>query len=87
MTHTSDVNLSLLLPWSRYLTETIKFHGDELDADELAFFKAQTKIQDDDELKSHITAVQAKAYKFYPYPCIKRLGYVVTTSKLCDHDE
>ena len=52
----------------------------ELTVDELAFFKAQTKIQDDEELKSHIVAVQAKALKVFPYPCIKRLGYVVTTS-------
>ena len=50
----------------------------ELSVDELAFFKARTKIHDDDELKSHIAAIQAKASKVFPYPCIKRLGYVVT---------
>ena len=58
-------------------TETIKIHNDELDADELAFFKARTKIQDDDELRSHIATVEAKALKVYPYP-VKRSGYVVT---------
>ncbi|KAF8732670.1 hypothetical protein AX14_004106 [Amanita brunnescens Koide BX004] len=46
----------------------------ELSADELVFFKAQTKIQDDEELKNHIVAVRDKAFKIYPYPCIKRLG-------------
>ena len=55
----------------------------ELDADELAFFKAQTKIQDDEEVKSHIATVQAKALKVYPYPCIKRMGYVVTADIIC----
>ena len=49
----------------------------ELTVDELAFFKAQTKIQDDEEVKSHIAAVKAKALKVFPYPSIKRLGYVV----------
>ena len=65
------------------LTETIKFHGDELEGDELAFFKAQTKIQDDDEVKRHIAAVQAEAYKHYPYACIKwPAQYVVTTATI-----
>ena len=50
----------------------------ELNVDSLAFFKAQTKIQDDDEVKSHIAAVKAKALKVFPYPSIKRLGYVVS---------
>lgn len=50
----------------------------ELNADEFAFFKAQTKIHDDEELKNHIAAIRTKAYTFYPYPCIKRLGYVMT---------
>jgi len=60
-------------------TETVDFSDEyELDADELAFFKAQTKIQDDVELKNHIAAVRAKAYAFYPYPCIKRLGLKIT---------
>jgi hypothetical protein len=34
-----------------------------LDSEELAFFKANTKITDDDALKKHIMTVQAKAYK------------------------
>ena len=60
-------------------TETMDLSDEyELDADELAFFKAQTKIQDEEELKSHITAVRTRAYKIYPYPCIKTLGYVMT---------
>ena len=54
----------------------------ELNADSLAFFKAQTKIQDDEEVKSHIAAVQAKASKVFPYPSIRRLGYVVTADAI-----
>lgn len=42
-----------------------------LNESELAFFKAQTKIDDEDELKNHIAAVQAKAYDIYPYRCIR----------------
>ena len=60
-------------------TETIDLSDEyELNADEFAFFKAQTKIHDDEELKNHIAAIRTKAYTFYPYPCIKRLGYVMT---------
>jgi hypothetical protein len=70
------------------VTETIKFEDKyELDADELAFYKAQTRIQGDEELKSHIAAVQANALEVFPYPCIKRLGYVITIVGPCDRDE
>jgi len=41
-----------------------------LNPDEAAFFKAQTGIKDDEELKRHIISVQHKAYEFAPYPCI-----------------
>jgi hypothetical protein len=34
-----------------------------LDDDQAAFFKAQTGISNDEELKAHILAVQAKAYE------------------------
>jgi hypothetical protein len=34
-----------------------------LDEEALAFFKAQTRIDDDDELKQHILAVQKRAYE------------------------
>jgi hypothetical protein len=33
-----------------------------LDAESLAFLKAEIGIQDDDELKNHILSVQARAY-------------------------
>jgi len=39
--------------------------------EERAFFKQQTGIQGDDELKAHILQVQAEAYKVHPYPCIQ----------------
>ncbi|EGO30024.1 hypothetical protein SERLADRAFT_359735 [Serpula lacrymans var. lacrymans S7.9] len=44
-----------------------------------AFFKSHTGIHDDDALKSHILDVQAKAYKIFPYPCIRFLGFTETT--------
>lgn len=40
------------------------------------FFKAETGIQDDIQLKNHILAIQDEAYKIYPYPCIRRFGFV-----------
>ncbi|KAI9454156.1 hypothetical protein BJY52DRAFT_773481 [Lactarius psammicola] len=35
------------------------------------FFKQQTGINDDDELKTHLLTIQAEAYKVHPYPCIR----------------
>ena len=35
----------------------------DLTDEECSFFKQQTGIQDDDELKAHIVQVQAEAYK------------------------
>jgi hypothetical protein len=46
-----------------------------LTEDELAFFKAQTGIDDDEKLKDHIFAIQAKAHNVYPYPCIRRFMF------------
>ncbi|EPQ55307.1 hypothetical protein GLOTRDRAFT_116242 [Gloeophyllum trabeum ATCC 11539] len=46
-----------------------------LDEHESAFFKSQTGIPDDEELKKHILKVQEKAYKVYPYPCIRRFAF------------
>ncbi|KAF8588232.1 hypothetical protein K439DRAFT_1384828 [Ramaria rubella] len=43
-----------------------------LERDELAFFKAQTGIEDTNRLRAHILEVQAKAYEAFPYPCIRR---------------
>ncbi|KAK2463447.1 hypothetical protein APHAL10511_004533 [Amanita phalloides] len=45
------------------------------DSEELAFFKAETKITDDDTLRKHIMAVQAEAYKVCPYPCIRSFAF------------
>ncbi|KAF9233622.1 hypothetical protein BU15DRAFT_90264 [Melanogaster broomeanus] len=38
--------------------------------EQTAFFKAQTGITNDEELKRHIFEVKAAAYKVAPYPCI-----------------
>ncbi|KZT21766.1 hypothetical protein NEOLEDRAFT_1138979 [Neolentinus lepideus HHB14362 ss-1] len=43
--------------------------------EERAFMKSQTGIESDDELKKHIIALQEKAWKVYPYPCIWRFGF------------
>ncbi|KAI0771025.1 hypothetical protein BD413DRAFT_476724 [Trametes elegans] len=48
----------------------------ELDSDAFAFYKAQTGIADPGELKKHILAVQAEAYKVHPYPCIRRFSFL-----------
>ncbi|TFK50835.1 hypothetical protein OE88DRAFT_1712786 [Heliocybe sulcata] len=41
---------------------------------ESAFFKSQTGIIDDDELKQHILSVWEKAYKVHLYPCTRRFA-------------
>ncbi|KAG2146167.1 uncharacterized protein EDB93DRAFT_1286561 [Suillus bovinus] len=41
-----------------------------------AFFKSQTGIDNDEDLKRHILEVQAKAYKIAPYPCIHGFGFL-----------
>ncbi|KAG2079285.1 hypothetical protein BDR04DRAFT_1086505 [Suillus decipiens] len=41
-----------------------------LSSKQAEFFKAQTGIDGDEDLKKHILEVQAKAYKVAPYPCI-----------------
>jgi SHS2 domain-containing protein len=46
-----------------------------LDAEETAFYKAQTRISDDDALRHHIVAVQRDAYAVHPYPCIHRFAF------------
>jgi hypothetical protein len=47
-----------------------------LTEDERAFFKQQTGITDDDELKAHILRVQAQAFEVFPYPCIQLFLFV-----------
>ncbi|KAH7929865.1 hypothetical protein BV22DRAFT_1102165 [Leucogyrophana mollusca] len=41
-----------------------------------AVLRSQTGIDDDDVLKKHILTVQAKAYKIFPYPCIRLFGFM-----------
>ncbi|KAJ7750474.1 hypothetical protein DFH07DRAFT_888089 [Mycena maculata] len=47
------------------------------DAD-LAFVKAQSGIQDPDELKKHVLAVQKKAYDSYGHHCIRSFAFTRT---------
>lgn len=51
------------------------------DPDALAFFKTQTGIIDDEELKNHIMQVQQKAYNVHAYPCIWTFSFL-----WCVHD-
>lgn len=46
-----------------------------LDSEELAFFLKETRIDTESALKSHLIDVQARAYKVYPYPCIRRFNF------------
>jgi hypothetical protein len=46
-----------------------------LGKDELAFYKAQTGINDVEQLREHILQIQAEAYESYPYPCIRRFQF------------
>jgi len=45
----------------------------ELDPKEEAFLKAETGIQDTDELRKHITEVQEEAYKVSSYSRVVRV--------------
>ncbi|TBU33176.1 hypothetical protein BD309DRAFT_602586 [Dichomitus squalens] len=46
------------------------------DEEEKTFMKATTGIQDDEELKEHIFAIQAKAFTIYKYPCIRQFNFM-----------
>ncbi|KAF9241068.1 hypothetical protein BU15DRAFT_45267 [Melanogaster broomeanus] len=46
-----------------------------IDGESLAFFKSETGLQDDEELKNHILSVQARAYAVTPYPCIRSFNF------------
>ncbi|KAJ7472292.1 hypothetical protein B0H11DRAFT_2038418 [Mycena galericulata] len=56
------------------LDESFYRTGDE----DLAFIKAQSGIQDHDELKNHIIAVQKKAYDLYGHHCIRSFAFTRT---------
>ncbi|KAF8838070.1 hypothetical protein BDN67DRAFT_982813 [Paxillus ammoniavirescens] len=49
----------------------------KLTPEQAEFLKQQTGITDDDELKQHIFAVQAEAYKVAPYPCIMGFLFIL----------
>ena len=44
--------------------------------DALAFFKQQTGIKDEEELKKHILHVQEKAYSVHAYWCIWTFSFL-----------
>ncbi|THG92957.1 hypothetical protein EW145_g8522 [Phellinidium pouzarii] len=43
--------------------------------EEVAFFKSQTGIESDEELKHHVIAVQKEAWEVVQYLCIRRFGF------------
>ncbi|THH08175.1 hypothetical protein EW145_g2886 [Phellinidium pouzarii] len=44
--------------------------------EEAAFLKSQTKIEDDEELKQHVLAVQKEAWDVVNYRCIQAFGFM-----------
>ncbi|KAG9122137.1 hypothetical protein FRC07_001614 [Ceratobasidium sp. 392] len=48
--------------------------------DELEFYQSTTGITNEVELKRHIIDIQTKAYKIFPYPCIR--GFMFTKLKV-----
>lgn len=51
-----------------------KFYS--LDEEEKSFFKKETGIQDDEELKAHIIAVQTKAYSVRTFYASRSDGHL-----------
>ncbi|KAH9910455.1 uncharacterized protein B0H18DRAFT_895535 [Fomitopsis serialis] len=59
-----------------------------LQPEELAFFRAQTGIKDEQELKRHIMSVQAEALKVTPYTCIRAFAFTkLVASRLPAYDQ
>ena len=48
--------------WDREVASNERFY-DRLSVEDRTFFKQQTRIQDDEELKAHILQVQTEAIK------------------------
>ncbi|EAU85563.2 hypothetical protein CC1G_06276 [Coprinopsis cinerea okayama7 len=48
----------------------------ENDPEALDFFKSQTGIQDNGELRKHILNVQGRAYDVHGYPCIRNFSFL-----------
>ncbi|PIL24459.1 hypothetical protein GSI_14213 [Ganoderma sinense ZZ0214-1] len=48
----------------------------DMDEEGLTFMKAQTGIEDEEELKKHILAIRAEGYSIFPYHCIMRFAFL-----------
>ncbi|KAM5539470.1 hypothetical protein V8D89_006922 [Ganoderma adspersum] len=48
----------------------------DMDEQGLTFIKAETGIEDEEELKKHILAVRAEGYSIYPYGCLMRFAFL-----------
>ncbi|KIJ16055.1 hypothetical protein PAXINDRAFT_113814 [Paxillus involutus ATCC 200175] len=76
--HATPSNVSLgdiLVNTDDVLTLQERYY--EMTPEQSDFFKQQTGIIDDDELKRHILAVQEEAYKVAPYPSIATFSFIV----------
>ncbi|KAM5539468.1 hypothetical protein V8D89_006920 [Ganoderma adspersum] len=51
-------------------------HLYDMDEQGLTFIKAETGIEDEEELKKHILAVRAEGYSIHPYPCLMRFTFL-----------
>ncbi|KAI0358975.1 hypothetical protein OH77DRAFT_1518243 [Trametes cingulata] len=58
-----------------------------IDDEAIEFMKAQTRIQDPDELKKHILAVQGEAYEVFPYVCIRGFYFLRWATQYRDRDD
>jgi len=74
-TNSSDVvfDLKKVAQMMPALTDAEKRYA--LEEEEIAFFKQQSGIEDDQQLKEHILKVQAEAYAVFPYPCIGQFAF------------
>ncbi|KAI0275321.1 hypothetical protein BC834DRAFT_852251 [Gloeopeniophorella convolvens] len=75
MSDNADTKPSQRPPPPEYQVALDERYYDILGEEELAFFKVQTGIQDEVELKAHLLQMQAEAYAVYPYPCIRRFSW------------
>ncbi|KAE9390976.1 hypothetical protein BT96DRAFT_959659 [Gymnopus androsaceus JB14] len=73
MTYSESVATSKQDPLGYNLNST------DSNLESLNFFKSQTGIKDDEELKDHIMRIQSRAYELYQYPCIRVFDFTKLT--------
>ncbi|KAI0087629.1 hypothetical protein BDY19DRAFT_954634 [Irpex rosettiformis] len=70
--------------WQRNLDERLYNPNPEA----LAFFRVETGIQDDEELKTHIFSIQKEAFSICKYPCIRVFEFMtLKMTRVSAYDE